>query len=86
MANTRTPKIPEEYQPITMWGYFGYEILFNIPIIGWIFVIIFALTADNINLRNFARSWFCVMILQIIFFLVMFITGLFSAMLTAMFN
>ena len=24
--------IPEEYQPISMWGYFGYEILFALPL------------------------------------------------------
>ena len=24
--------IPDEYKPISMWGYFGYEILFSIPI------------------------------------------------------
>lgn len=34
MANQKTPKIPESYTPISMWGYFGYEILFSIPIIG----------------------------------------------------
>ena len=26
--------VPEEYKPISMWGYFGYEILFAIPLIG----------------------------------------------------
>lgn len=24
-----TASIPEEYQPISMWGYFGYELLFS---------------------------------------------------------
>lgn len=28
-----TPNISNEYKPITMWGYFGYQILFSIPII-----------------------------------------------------
>ena len=23
--------IPYEYKPISMWGYFGYELLFSIP-------------------------------------------------------
>ena len=33
--------IPDEYKPISMWGYFGYEILFSIPIIGFIFILVF---------------------------------------------
>ena len=58
--------IPDEYRPIGMWGYFGYTFLFNIPIIGWIFCICFAIGAKNRNLRNFARSQFCWLILWII--------------------
>lgn len=81
---TKEPKIPAEYNPISMWGYFGYEILFMIPIIGWIFIIIFALTAANINLRNFARSQFCVLIIQIVLILIMSISGLFTALLQNM--
>lgn len=56
MPNNKTPRIPSEYTPISMWGYFGYQILFSIPVIGWIFIIVFALTAPNQNLKNFARS------------------------------
>lgn len=59
-------KVPAELKPISMWGYFGYEILFSIPVIGWIFIIIFALTAANQNLKNFARSYFCLLIIQIV--------------------
>lgn len=66
MSSNKTPKIPSEYAPISMWGYFGYQILFSIPIIGWIFVIIFALTAANRNLRNFARSQFCLWIIWLV--------------------
>ncbi len=55
--------IPEEYAPITMWGYFGYEILFSIPVIGIIFLIIFSIGARNVNVKNFARSYFCLLII-----------------------
>ena len=55
--------IPEEYRPISMWGYFGYEILFTIPIVGFICLIIFALIHKNHNVKNFARSYFCFYIL-----------------------
>ena len=66
--------IPMEYQPISMWGYFGYQILFSIPILGWIILIVFALGGvTNINLRNFARSYFCLWIILIIFLLLLWI-------------
>ena len=59
--------IPEEYKPISAWGYFGYEILFAIPIIGFILLLVFALGGtQNINLRNFARSYFCIYLILII--------------------
>ena len=59
--------IPEEYRPITMWGYFGYELLFSIPCIGLILIIIFSFGGNrNINVRNFARSQFCVLIIGIV--------------------
>ena len=58
--------IPPEYAPISMWGYFGYEILFSIPCIGIIFLIVFALSAKNVNLKNFARSYFCFIIIGLL--------------------
>ena len=62
--------IPEEYRPISMWGYFGYEILFSIPIVGFICLIIFAIGAKNVNKKNFARSHFCYTIICFTVFLV----------------
>ena len=64
-------QIPEKYKPISMWGYFGYEILFSIPLIGFICLLVFAFGgANNINLRNFARSYFCYFILWLVITLV----------------
>lgn len=77
--NTKTPKIPAEYTPISMWGYFGYSILFAIPVIGWIFVIIFAISASNRNLRNFARSQFCLLIIWLVLLLISCFTGLLAS-------
>ena len=55
----RDKNIPYEYEPISMWGYFGYEILFSIPIIGFIVLLVYAFGGTrNINLRNFAGSYF----------------------------
>lgn len=47
----------EEHKPISMWGYFGYEILLAISIVGFVLLIVFSLTARNRNLKNFARSY-----------------------------
>lgn len=64
---TTTVNIPEEYRPITMWGYFGYELLFSIPCVGFIILLVFAFGGNrNINVRNFARSYFCFLILGVI--------------------
>lgn len=68
--------IPDRYKPLSPWAYFGYQMLFNIPVVGIILLIIFALGgAKNINLRNFARSYFCVYIIMIVVFLVLLLTG-----------
>ena len=59
--------IPEEYRPISMWGYLGYQILFSIPILGFILLIVFSVGGSrNINLRNFARSYFCYLIIIVV--------------------
>ena len=59
--------IPEEYRPISMWGYFGYELLFSIPCIGLILLLVFAFGGtSNVNVRNFARSYFCFLLVMVI--------------------
>ena len=76
--------IPEEYRPISMWGYFGYEILFSIPIVGFICLIVFAIGAKNVNKKNFARSYFCytiiVCLIAIVIFAIMMATGAASSL------
>lgn len=63
--------IPAEYKPISMWGYFGYEILFSIPVIGFICLIIMSFAPSNKNVKNFARSYFCLMIICIVLTIVL---------------
>ena len=60
------PYIPPEYQPISMWGYFGYELLFAIPVIGFILLIVFCFAPANKNVKNFARSYFCLFFVALI--------------------
>ena len=60
-------QIPKEYKPISAWGYFGYELLFGIPLIGFIFLLVFALGGtENVNLKNFSRSYFCAFLIGLI--------------------
>ncbi len=58
--------LPSKYKPLTAWQYFGYSILFALPVVGLILTIVFSLDSSNINRRSFARSYFCVLILVII--------------------
>lgn len=65
-------EVSGEYKPISMWGYFGYEILFAIPVIGFIILLVFAFGGSgNVNVKNFARSKFCVFILWLVVLLVL---------------
>ena len=67
MDEQKIINIPEEYKPISMWGYFGYQLLFSIPCIGFIILIVFAVGGTkNVNLKNFARSYFCWFIIGIV--------------------
>ena len=87
MANNTPDNIPEEYRPITMWGYFGYEILFSLPGVGFILLLVFSFGGTrNLNLRNFARSKFCVLlIVAVLLILILIVAGGFGA-LTALSN
>ena len=81
MADNIPDNIPEEYRPISMWGYFGYEILFSIPCIGLILLIVFAVGGTkNVNLRNFARSYFCFLIIVVVLFFILVATGVIGAL------
>lgn len=59
-------KIPEKYRPISAWGYFGYNLLFALPIAGFILLIVFSFDNSNINRRNYARSFFCTLLIIVI--------------------
>ena len=64
--------IPDNYKPISMWGYFGYEILFSIPFIGIILLLVFSFGGTkNVNLKNFARSYFCFFLIELIITIVL---------------
>ena len=62
-------KVTTDYNPISVWGYVGYSILFGIPFVGFISLVVFAFD-KNINLRNYARSQ--LVLYAISFFLILF--------------
>lgn len=51
--------VPEEYKPMGAWAYFGYSLLFSIPIVGLIVNLVLCFNKTNINKRNYARSFWC---------------------------
>lgn len=59
-----------DWTPITMWGYFGYQLIFSIPIVGLIMAIIWSVSAKNQNLKNYARSQFCWLIIYLIILMI----------------
>jgi len=77
---------PEQFKPLTMWNYFFLQILYGVPVVGIIFLIIHAISNGNINRRNFARSYFCVLVIAVVFFLIAALTGGLSDMLAQFAN
>ena len=74
------PIVPEENRPLGPWAYFGYSLLFSIPIVGFILLIVFSFAGRNVNRKNFARSYWCRFILILAFvliFVVIVLTGVF---------
>lgn len=67
--------VPANLRPISAWGYVGYQLLFSIPLVGFILLIVFSFDDSNINRRNFARSYFVVFLLGIILAVVLGILG-----------
>ena len=84
--NNNRPYAPE-YKPISAWGYFGYSLLFSLPIAGLVLLIVFSFNDENINRRNYARSYWCALLVGLIISIVL-IGILISAGFTAynMFN
>lgn len=57
------------------WAYFGLNILFSIPIIGFIFLIIFSFD-NNTNRKYYARSFWCALLVAAIVFAIVFVIAL----------
>ena len=59
-------KIPPENEPMGAWSYFWLKVLFRVPIVGFIFLMIFTFHGGNINRRSFARSYWCELLVLLI--------------------
>ena len=66
----------EQYQPISAWGYLGYELLFAIPILGTVICIFKAIGAKNRNVRNFARAQLLMAFIALVLGLIAHVMGI----------
>ena len=62
---TDSPK----YKLLSPWAYVGYNLLFAIPVIGFILLLVFCFSDGNLNRRNYARSFFCSLVIGLIIFI-----------------
>lgn len=60
-------QVPVEYKPISAWGYVGYYMLYQIPIIGFIFMLINCFgSRTNVHLKNLSRCYLILYIVAVI--------------------
>ena len=73
---TPAPTIPKEYKPISPLGYIGWNILFSIPVIGFILLLVFSFSKGNLNRRNYARSFWWLLLIIVVLFIITAIAAL----------
>ncbi len=52
--------------PVSTAAFFGYKVLYGIPVIGWILCLVFSFTQKNVNKRNFARATLIGLIISLV--------------------
>jgi hypothetical protein len=68
--------LPDHLKPMGAWSYFGLQLLFAIPIVGFVFLIVFSFSRGNLNRRSFARSYWCAALVGVAIFVVFMIFAL----------
>jgi hypothetical protein len=58
-----------------MWNFVGMMILFSLPVIGFIFVIVWACDSNNINRCNYARAVLILIAVSILLGIIMIVVG-----------
>ena len=76
--------LPAQFRPLSAWAYFGYSLLFAIPVVGFVFLIVFTFNGSNINRRSFARSYWCGLILVAVIVLVILLIAALSGGISAL--
>lgn len=72
-AQKTEPVIPREYKALTTAGIFWYMFLVCVPVIGWIFLLVFALGGKNKSKRSLSRAILTYWIIFILFLCLSFI-------------
>ena len=54
------------FKPMGAWAYAGYSLLYSLVPFGWIVAIVHAVDNNNITRRNFARGFWCKVLIGII--------------------
>lgn len=67
--------IPEAYRPLSPWAFFGYGLLFSIPVVGFICLIVFSFKNGNLCRRNFARSYWIPKLITIALWVTILVSG-----------
>ena len=62
--------IPSEYKPISAWGYIGYTLLYSIPLVGLIMLFVNGFGSQNINVKNYARSYLIMILISIVLYII----------------
>ena len=76
-------KGPAQYRPLTAWQYFWLSVLYSVPVVGFVFLIVFSFSKGNINRRSYTRSYWCGVLIGLIVVgiavLICLLTGSFAA-------
>jgi hypothetical protein len=64
-------ELPAQFRILSPWAYFGLQILYAVPVVGFIFLLIHTFSSGNLNRRSFARSYWCSLLLSLIVMIVL---------------
>lgn len=72
--------IPEEYEPLSIGKFIGFQILFAIPCVGLILAIVFACGGiKNKNVINWARAELILLGIVVLLYVILFVFGVGAA-------